>query len=339
MNVGIGIPASHQGVYLPNPFAGPAELIQFTRLAEQLGFYSGWVLDFMTPTETRLKTRNTNQEWHEAMVSLSFLAAYTNSIKLGTATIVLPTRDPIILAKQAATLDVLSKGRFLLGIGLGASRSEFEMVKPKDKNIHRGKLLLESIEAMHLLFTQDNVTFNGEYIQFNNLSLSPKPFQNPFGFYISGKTPDTPRRVANWGNGWLLSRADPRTVGERVEELYPYLEKAGRDRSEIDLVVTKGLSIGKTHKDAVNNFYNSMLPERMNILASQMGFKGNPSKEKIYEQNLIGTPEEIQQQLINIQRDGVDHCVIFYFAVNEYEQMLEQTQWFGEEILPIWHSN
>jgi alkanesulfonate monooxygenase SsuD/methylene tetrahydromethanopterin reductase-like flavin-dependent oxidoreductase (luciferase family) len=145
--------------------------------------------------------------------------------------------------------------------------------------------------------------------------------------------------VANWGNGWLLSRADPRTVSERVEELYPHLEKVGRDRSEIDLVVTKGLSIGKTHAEAVKNFYASMLPGRMDTLASQMGFKEHSSQEQIYEQNLIGTPEEIQEQLINIQRTGVDHCVIFYFAVNEYQQMLEQTQWFGEEILPILNSN
>ena len=335
MKFGIGIPSSHQGVYLPNPFAGPDEITEVTQVAERLGFYSGWVLDFMTPTESRLKAgRDGDMEWHEAMVSLSYLAAATSSIRLGAATVVLPHRDPVILAKQAATLDVFSGGRLLLGIGLGSSRDEFEMVRPRDTGVHRGRLLLESLEAMHLLFTQDNVTFEGEYVAFRNLSFHPKPVQDPFAFYISGKTPDTPRRVAKWGTGWLLSRADPRTVQERVDSLHPHLEEAGRKRSNIDIVVTKGLSMAKTREEALKRFQNSMLPGRMDTMAAQMGFGGRPSQDRVYQQNLIGTPDDIREQLGRVREEGVDHCVVFYFAVHEYQEMLEQLQWFGEDILP-----
>ncbi len=334
MKLGIGLPTSHQGVYLPNPFAGPDKILAFTQAVENLGFYSAWGLDFMTPTESRRRASGEQLEWHEVMVSLSYLAAVTDKIKLGTATVVLPHRDPVMLAKQAATLDVFSNGRLLLGIGLGGSRDEFEAIRPRDSKAHRGRMLLESLEAMHLLFTQDDVTFKGEYVEFNGLSLHPKPVQNPFPFYISGKTPDVPRRIAKWGTGWLLSRADPRTVQERVETLYPYLQEMSRDRSEIDIVVTKGLSIGRTREDAVKRFQNSMLPGRMDVMATNMGFGGRPSEERVYRQNLIGTPDDIKEQLDRARQEGVDHCVIFYFAVGNFQEMMEQAQWFGEEIMP-----
>ncbi len=338
MKFGIGIPTQHQGVYLPSPFAGPDEIVAVTQLAERLGFYSAWGLDYRIIDKSRMKVK---PQWHEIMISLSYLAAVTKNIRLGTGVIMLPIRDPMLLAQQAATLDIFSNGRFLLGIGLGGSRDEFEAIRPRDAKAHRGRMLSESLEAMHLLFTQDDVTFKGEYHEFHNVSLYPKPVQKPFPIYISGKAPDTPKRVAKWGTGWLLSRMQIKAVQERIEELYPYLEEMGRDRSEIDIVASKGLSIGRTHEEALERFMNSKLPGRMNAIVKQPGnvvpgepISANPSVERLYQQNLIGTPDEIKEQLDKVRQEGVDHCGIEYFAVNRFDEMMEQVQWFGEEIMP-----
>ncbi len=335
MKISIGVPTSHEGPYLPTSFVGPEEIVQVTQLAERLGFYAAWALDMMTPINIGLTEPGEPPNWYEAMVSLSYLAAATKTIKLGTATMVLLHRDPVLLAKQVATLDVFSKGRLLLGVGLGHYREEFEAIMPRQRKSHRGRMFLESLEALDVLLTQDDASFKGEYYEFQGVFLNPKPVQNPLPIYISGKTDDTPRRVARYGAGWLLSRMQKRTVQERIEELPPYLEEAGRKRSDIDIVVTRGLSIGKTHEEAMERFYSSILPRQMDVYATRAGIEGRPSEDRALDQNLIGTPQEIGEQMHRIKEYGVDHLVIFYFAVNEFKEMMEQTQWFGEEVMPL----
>ena len=335
MKYGIGIPTSHQGVYLPSPFAGPKEITSVTQLAEKLGFYSAWGLDFITPTESRHKVPGQLPQWHEVIISLAYLAAATKKIKLGTATVVLPHRDPVLLAKQTATLDVLSGGRFLLGVGLGGSRDEFEAIMPRMHDAHRGTMYVESLELLNLLLSKDNASYKGKYFEFNEVSFNPKPIQKPFPIYISGKTDDTPRRVAKYGSGWLLSRAQVNPpIPERIEQLYPFLEAEGRKRSDIDVVVTKGLSLGKTHEEALERFQKSMLPGRMDVMAARPGIGGKPSVDRVYHQNFVGTPDDVIEQIEKVKKDDVDHCVIFYFAVNTFQDMMEQAQWFGEDVLP-----
>jgi probable F420-dependent oxidoreductase len=333
VKLGIALPTSQQGVYLPTPFAGRTELAAIVKAAERLHLDSAWVLDFMTPVYDRHRAAGARPEWYESMTSLAYLAGVTDRIKLGTACIQLPLRDPFLLARQAATLDVLSGGRVLLGVGLGHLRAEFAGMRPRDRHLHRGALLEESLHALHRFFGEETVTFEGAHYQCHELTLTPRPLQQPFPLYLAGKTEDSLRRLARWGAGWLLSRMQAEGVEERVSSLLPHLERAGRRREDVDIVVTKGLSLGRTHEAALARFRASMLPGRMDEIAAEAGIAGRPSAERIYHQNLIGTPDEVAEQLDGIRRQGVDHCILMYFAVDNATELLEQLQWFGEEVV------
>ena len=335
MKLGISLPTSHQGVYLPSPFAGAEELTAIVQLAERLGFYSAWALDFMTPSYARHKLPEALPQWYEAMLSLGYLAAATKTIRLGTATIQLPLRDPFLLARQAATLDALSGGRCLLGVGLGQARSEFTAMRPGDAAFHRGKVLEESLEVLWRFFNEDVVSFKGKFYQCAELRLTPRPVQSPLPIYLAGATQEQPSRVAQWGSGWFLSRAHGQRIDDCLQALHPHLEQAGRERGEIELVVTKGLSLGETNEQAWYRFQSSKLMQRTVELAQEFRIGSDVSKANLLRQNFIGTAELVAQQLDEVRLSGVDHCVLMYFAVPDANELLDQLQWFGEEVLPL----
>ena len=124
----IEIPNCREGVFVPPGFATPEQIIECVQAAERLGYHAVWATDFMSASPSSGVPSDESPAWYEPIVTLSYAAAVTSRIKLGTGVVVLPYRDPVILAKQAATLDRLSQGRFLLGLGLGAWRDEFQAI-------------------------------------------------------------------------------------------------------------------------------------------------------------------------------------------------------------------
>ncbi len=339
MRFGVGIPTGAEGMYVPSRFADPKEIIEATKLSERLGFYSVWGADFFTLSPAMGIEDKNPPQFYEVLVALAYLSSITTHIKLGAGTITLPLRDPVLLAKQAATLDVFSNGRLLLAVGLGAYRDQFEMVRPREAKAHRATMMLESLEALHLLLAEDQVSFNGKYYEFRDVSLNPKPVQQPPSIYLSGRSPDTPQRVARWGSGWLLSRVQDDSVRERIESLLPSLEEMGRDISSVDIVVTKFVSVARTHEEAVKRFNSSMLPHRTRLMSQKRGGVGPISVERAHARDLIGTPEEICEKVDRLKDDGVTHCVALHFAADTFDEMLEQAQLFGEEVLPRFQSS
>ena len=323
MKIGIGIPTSKEGMYVPVGFAGPDDIIMLARVAETLGFYSVWGADFLTPVPAMGIPDAEPPNFYELMVSLAYIAAVTDRIKLGAGAVVLPNRDPVMLAKQAATVDVFSNGRLLLGTGLGHYRDETKAIHPRADKLHRGRMLLEHLEAIHRLLAEDDVSFEGEYYAFRNVSLHPRPVQEPLPIYLSGKTPDVPDRVARWGGGWLLSRMQEKSVGERIASLRAALRSAGRELTEIDLAITRGVSIARTTEEAFERYERSRLPTRTS----------GSSTDRVLQQNLIGTPHEIVDQISALQRDGITHLIAQDFAVNTFDQLVEQVELFGNTVL------
>ncbi len=326
MKFGVGIPTCREGRDYPASFSGPEEMVELSQLAEKLGIDYVWADDHIAPNEA-LRTKDPKPpSFYETILSLSYVAAATNSVRLGIGVLVMIWRDPVLVAKQIATLDVFSDGRITLGVGIGGSRDEFEAVQPRMRHAHRGKLLDEQIEILNLLFTQDNASFNGEYFEFDDLSLHPKPNQKPFPFYITAFSRDTPeslRRMAKWAF-YVAVNPTIESVRNRVEGLKPYLEEVGRDISEIELTTLPTASIGHTHQEAVERLQRSRLFER---------YKGQ-SLESVEEANFIGTPEEITEKIKRLEAEGLNHCAPQRFATNTYEGLKEQVQMFGEEIVP-----
>ncbi len=324
MKFGLLLPTSCEGVYLPCSFASAKDLGALAVAAEKVGFFSVWGNEFLTSTPSMKISDPRQPNFYELLSTLAYVAGLTSRVELGTLTLSLPLRDPVILAKQISTLDAISGGRFILGVGLGAYRDEFEAVRPRQAPFDRGRMFLEYLEALRLLLSEDEVNFDGQYCQFSGVSLNPKPMRKPFPIYLAGTTSDTPRRVAQWGSGWLLSRTQKESLRERIGKLSPWLEQAGRSRNEIDLVATRGVSIAPTSEEAWKQFNSSVLSGRTD----------GRTRESILSQNLVGTSQEIAEQIVQLEEDGVDHLIAQHFAADTLEQMNEQVEVFAKEVMP-----
>ena len=324
MKFDIEIPTSREEVFVPHPFAGPPEIVQIIQMAERLGYNAVWGTDFVTPTKGMGIPGIQSPNWYEILISLAYAAAVTDRIKLGTGVILVPYRDPIILAKQSATLDQFSGGRLLLGLGLG-SREEFEAIRPRERKAHRGKMMDEKLEALQLLLSHDEgeVSFKGQYVEFQGVNLHPKPVQNPLPIYVPGKTPDALRRVARWGLGFMIRATN---VRERIDALQPPLEEYGRDLSQIDVTAEASLSLARTHNAAIDHFQNSRLGYRL---------KRGQDIGQLVSDNWIGTPEEVSEKINKTKEEGITHFLALHIADDTVEEMMEQMQMFAEEVIPL----
>ncbi len=323
MKFGIGISTCREGFSYPAGFAGPREMIKAAQTAERLGFDSVWGDDHMTPTRAMLARDPQPPNFYELFVSLAYVAAATERIQLGAGVIVLPWRDPVLVAKQASTLDVCSEGRLILAVGIGGSREEFQAISPRASKGNRGKMLDESLEALTLLFSQDVASYKGTYYEFENVAIYPKPVQSPFPIYLSGNSPETPRRVAQWGRGCFVS-ASEEGIRRRIEALRPLMEEHNRNLSEIEITTITTASIARTHQEAVERLGRSHIGRRYTKL----------SLEEVIDANFIGTPAELVEKIGRLGEAGLNHCGFQRFAADTFEEMMEQVQMIGEEVLP-----
>jgi probable F420-dependent oxidoreductase len=173
---------------------------------------------------------------HDPFVALSFAAAATRTLKLGTGVALIPQRDPIITAKTVASLDQLSGGRVLLGVGGGWNVEEME--NHGARYATRFKLLRERVLAMQALWTQEEAQFHGEMVSFDPVWLHPKPRQRPHPpVLLGGETDHTLKRVIEFCDGWFPRARgdwDPRTA---VTRLRTAAEQAGRDPATLSITV------------------------------------------------------------------------------------------------------
>ncbi len=154
----------------------------YLRHAEDLGFESAMLIDHLLVAPPAYRTT-----WLEPVSLLSALSGVTRTIRLGTLVLVLPFRDPVAFAKEWATLDVLSGGRSILGVGVGWHEGEFATLRIPFKE--RGRRMNEMLEAITALWAGDHVTYEGQFYRFEDLSLEPKPAQRPHPpIWIGGGT-------------------------------------------------------------------------------------------------------------------------------------------------------
>jgi probable F420-dependent oxidoreductase len=174
--------------------------------------------------------------FHDPVESLAAIAAVTSRIRLGTSTLVIPDHDPIMLAKRVATLDHLSNGRVVLGVGAGWNLQEIENhgIDPKDRWV----VFRERVEAMKVIWTEEVATFDGKCVQVRPMKQWPKPVQKPHPpVLVGGSGPNTARRVLRFGDGWMASgrHLDGPELGSRVAQLQHLAAEAGRPRVPVML--------------------------------------------------------------------------------------------------------
>jgi probable F420-dependent oxidoreductase len=171
----------------------------------------------------------------DPLVTLGAMAAATTTLRLGTGICLVVERDPIILAKEVATLDLLSGGRVLLGVGAGWNREE--MRNHGTDPITRMSVLRERVEAMKAIWTQDEAEYHGEFVDFDALFSWPKPVQVPHPpVLVGGSGPTVLERVVAFGDGWMPGhQRDLAGLGKRITELQELAEVAGRPRLPVTI--------------------------------------------------------------------------------------------------------
>jgi probable F420-dependent oxidoreductase len=216
---------------------------ELAREAEARGFESLWVPEHTHIPASRRSPWAGGPElpreyWHtyDPFVSLMCAAAVTSTLKIGTGICLVIERDTITMAKEVASLDALSGGRFLMGIGGGWNVEEMEHHGTEFKT--RFKKMVEQVQAMKAIWTQDEPEFHGDYVDFDPIWCWPKPAQQPHPpVLLGGETSYTLQRVVDHCEGWLPRSRQPELVLRGMNELQERASMAGRDMSTITVSV------------------------------------------------------------------------------------------------------
>jgi len=329
LKFGVGLSTCREGLFYPIGFASAENLRLVTERAETLGFDSVWGNDHIT-TQTYLKNRG-KPNFYEPLIVFSNLAASTKRVILGTGVIVAPIRNPVILAKQATTLDHVSGGRFILGVGLGAYREEFEAFGGKGS---RGAILDESVEALRELFDKPVASYHGKHIQFSEIEMYPKPLRNPFPIYVGGNAPSVLKRIATYGNGWLPAAMTPQDLEKGMEQIREHAKTAKRNHVEIEVAPEAGCSISKDGVEARKNFFDSpMYHHLLSLQKSTLKDLKSFSQEELLKRNFVGNPSEIIKTIESYEKVGIQH-LWFDFIAKTVEEKLERMELFAETVFP-----
>lgn len=307
------------GCTLPTsgPGADVGALRGLAQTAEGLGFASAWVSDHVVIPE-RVESAypySPDGRFHlgptgaylEPLIALTYLAGVTERIRLGTHVLILPYRNPVVMAKEIATLDVLSRGRVDLGVGVGWMREEFEALG-YDYFDRRGAVADEQIRLMRTLWTEDVAAFEGDFYRFARLGAHPHPTQRPHPpIWVGGHTRPAIRRAARLGDGWLPIGArppatlPPEEIARGRALLREEATRAGRDPAAIKIYFSTGIT-----------------PRERADEGSRRPFEG--------------TPEQIAADVAAYRAVGVDGF-LFGFG-REPAEVETRMRWFADRVRP-----
>ena len=289
----------------------PQELIAFAERAEELGYESLWVWDHI------LLGVDPCFPIIDSLTLLSAVAARTSKIKLGTGILVLPLRNPVVLAKQIASIDRISNGRLMLGMAAGWYKREFDAV---GVDFHqRGKIMDQNLDILNALLTDDLVT--GEFGPYNlrRARMYPKPVQRPRPpLLIGGYVNRVLKRAGVKGDGWLTYFYQPDAFAADWAKVCNFAEAAGKDPAT--LISCNQLPIVVGPRDKVEGPMNEWLE-------TEWDFASWSSSTP--ESAIMGTPEECVEQLQAHVETGVDRII---FVPYRYE--MEQVEAIAQDIIP-----
>ncbi len=333
MRVSVGLPTGMEGMMYPVPFVTPDQMIEVAQLAEALGYHSVWGNDHMTTQRYVRAEFATPPNFWEVLTTLAFVAAETRSLRVATGVLVpAMRRDIVVLAKQLATLDHFSRGRLIVGLGVGAYREEFEALNPTWQ-VRRGDLLEESLQALRLLFTERVASWQGTYYHFENVEMFPKPAQAPLPLYVGGNSPEAVRRAAVYAQGWMGAGMPPDQMRAHVARLRTIAEAHGRDPSAIDIAPQFVACIGNTHAAALQKFRGSQMYNHLVSLSGTTLKDQVAAGVKFEELDLIGTADGILEKIGRLGEAGVTHVSGLLFPANSVEELKDQMRQFAEEVL------
>jgi probable F420-dependent oxidoreductase len=288
-----------------------AAVIEYSAAAERLGFGSVWAWDHLFLGARR------PFPFLEALTTLTMVAARTSQIKLGTGILVLPVREPAVLAKTAATLQVASGGRLMLGVAAGWYEREFDATAIPFRE--RGKIFERNLDLLYRLWESDDVTGEWDGRVLTHVRMLPLPRPRP-RLLIGGYVDRVLRRVATRSDGWVTYFYTPESIAGAWSRIRGYAEDAGRDPDELTVVAQVPLCVGTSYEEASSRAAR-YVAEYFDVPAWS---------EATAESAVRGTPEQCAEQIAGYLDAGVQHLV---FCPCDYEP--EQVQRLAGEVLPL----
>jgi probable F420-dependent oxidoreductase len=228
------------------PFIGPEAACGLATAAERVGFESIWTVDHVVVPAGYRSTypydpsgrlpSGEDAPFPDPLIWLAYVARATTTIRLATGILILPERNPVVLAKELATLDLLSSGRVTLGVGLGWMREEFEALGIPFEG--RGARTEEAIGAMRALWTQERATYQGATTGFRDVFLRPQPAGGTIPIHIGGHSDVAARRAGRIGDGFFPFGVGRHELAGLVGQMRRAAEEAGRDPSTLEITVS-----------------------------------------------------------------------------------------------------
>lgn len=265
--------------------ADPSSAAKVARAAETAGFESLWAPEHVVLPDPQVPPSPLPPDavLLETVASLSFLAGQTRTIKLGTGIIILPQRNPLVLAKQLTSIDMLSNGRLIVGIGIGYLKPEFDALGiPFD---HRAERTEEYLAAMIALWTMEKPEYRGRYVSFSGINAMPRPVQKPHPQIVfGGNSKAAFSRAARLARGWYGFLQDLDAASGAIEELRGACKAAGRRFEDLEISITPGV---KLDRDTVKRF-SALGVHRLILLTEAQDELGLLSFIANTERELIG---------------------------------------------------
>jgi len=292
----------------------PAEQFELVQRLEAVGYDSVWTGDHMS----------FHNPIHESMTLLATYAPITKRIKLGVGVYLLALRSPAVAAKQAATLDVLSGGRLVFGVGVGGENpKEFELCGIPHKE--RGARVNEAIDAVRTLWRDTPASFHGRFTRFDGVSIDPKPVQQLPPIWIGGRSDAALVRAGRQGDGWMSYVVQADRYAQSLVKIRAAAATAGRSMERFTAAHLVFVTVGRDY-EAAKRAWVSVLSRRyaqdFEPLAKRYG--------------VIGTPEQCAEQLERFRAAGCSYFVMG--AIGDPSDERAQLETIAAEIIPRFRS-
>lgn len=304
------------GVFLPvsGRAASRRTLMQAAQQAEALGYDSVWAADrvvmpWTIDTPYPYSNESTfivppDRPFFDTLTCLAFLAGCTEKIQLGMSVMVLPYRHPLHWARIATTIDQLSTGRLIMGVGVGWMEEEFAALGAPFKE--RGKVSDEQLALLKQLWTEEHISFQGEYYRIDDIAFSPKPYQKPrVPIWVGGEGKPAQRRAGRFGDAWFpyFVRITPKELAARHDNVRAEAKKAGRSPNDVQLACCLPVELTPTNGPPIDDY-------------------------------LKGSIEQVTERLKQFIAIGAVHIGL-QFMIPHYPERQQQIERFAREALPV----
>jgi probable F420-dependent oxidoreductase len=287
------------------PFSSPSAFYRWVDLCDESGIDSLWQTDRLVSTQPFL----------ESLSTMAALAGRTRRLRFGMNAVVATLRDPLVLAKQCATIDFLSDGRLLPVFGIGSDKAPEWKAAGKSPRA-RGRRANEALEIVRRLWSEQSVDFEGEFYRFEGATITPRPVQQPLPLWIGGSSEAAIQRTAKLGTGWLAGIQTPSQVEPVVKAIRAAAKAAGR---KID-----------------NDHYGASFAFRLSDGAGAAAKEDSVPSAIPSDFTVVGDVAAVIRRCAEYHRAGISKFVLIPLA-NDDDEIMAQTRRLVEEVLPVVH--